>query len=124
YGLPDTDYTPVVLSCERCDETVRVFLTHDAPGAEDGPQLSVTLASIVESVEFTATGQFQEIDDLLHLEAQVCLDEKFVRILSLGDTLRISIEDEVQEISLSGAGDELDALVAACGAPLAPNDIE
>ena len=124
YGMPDTDYTPIVFNCEKGDETARLFVTHDAPNAEDGQQFDVTLSSAAGSVQLLATGQFQEIDDLLHLEGQVPLDQKLVRILSSGDTLKISMGADVQEIPLTGAADEVDALVAACGAPLSQNDLE
>lgn len=124
FGIPDTDHSPIVLSCDKGDETVRLFVTHDAPGAEDGQAMTVTLSSEVGSVELPATGQFQEIDDLFHLEAQARLDQKLVRILSTGEILRISIEGHTQEMPLAGAGDEVGVLVAACGAPLNPSDIE
>ena len=124
YGIPDTDYSPVVFNCDMGDETVRLFVTHDAPDATDGQKMSVSLSSNAGKVELTATGQFQEIDDLFHLEAQARLDQNLVRILSAGDILKISIDGQVQEIPLAGAGDKVGSLVAACGAPLNPNDIE
>ncbi|RUM96184.1 hypothetical protein EET67_19540 [Pseudaminobacter arsenicus] len=124
YGMPDTDYAPIVFNCDMGDESARVFVTHDAPDAEDGQQMNIRLSSDAGSVELTAIGQFQEIDDLFHLEAQARLDQKLVRILSAGDILQVSIEGETQEIPLAGADDKVGVLVAACEAPLNPNDIE
>ncbi|MBE7731471.1 hypothetical protein [Devosia faecipullorum] len=124
YGMPDTDYLPVVFLCSMGDDTVRLLVTHGAPEAEDGQAMTITLASEVGAVDMSGTGQFQEIDDLFHLEAQTRLDQKLVRILSDGDILQISIEGFVQEFPLDGARDHVGALVAACGAPLNPTDIE
>lgn len=124
YGMPETNYAPVVLRCDMGDETVRLFVTHDAPDAEDGQQMNVTLSSVTGQVELSATGQFQEIDDLFHLEAEARLDQKLVRVLSAVGVLEISIKGKIQEIPLAGASEEIGAIVAACGAPLGPNDIE
>ena len=124
YGMPDTDYVPVVFMCDMGDEAARLFVTHDAPDAEDGQQMSVTLSSAAGQVELSATGQFQEIDDLFHLEAEARIDHNLVRILSADGNLDISIEGETQEIPLAGASKEIGAIVAACGAPLEPNDLE
>lgn len=124
FGIPDTDYAPVVFNCDMGDETVRLFVTHDAPEAQDGQEMVVALSSMAGTVEFPATGSFQEIDDLFHLEAQTRLDQKLVRILSAGDVLQIAIEEKVQEIPLTGAGEAIGPLVAACAAQLNPDDIE
>lgn len=124
FGMPDTDYTPIVFHCSLGDDTLRVLVTHDAPDAVDGQQMTVTLSSIGGSVELPATGHFQEIDDLLHLEATARLDQNLVRILSQGEILELSVEGEIQEFPLAGAAGHINALVATCGAPLGPNDIE
>ncbi|MEW9613740.1 hypothetical protein AB3G45_07890 [Shinella sp. S4-D37] len=124
YGIPDTDYSPIGFYCSTGDETVRLIVTHDAPDAKDGQQMRVTLSSDAGSVELSASGQFQEIDDMLHLEGQTRLDRKLVRILSANGALNVSIDGSKQDIPLAGAADHIDALVAACGAPLNPNDLE
>lgn len=124
YGIPDTDYSPIGFHCSTGDETVRLIVTHDAPGAKDGQQMRITLSSDAGSVELSAIGQFQEIDDLLHLEGQTRLDRKLARILSANGALNVSIDGSKQDIPLAGAADHIDALVAACGAPLKPNDLE
>src|SRR5690554_2445815 len=64
YGMPDTDFAPVVFQCERGDDTVRFYVSHEAPDAQDGQQMTVTLSSAGGSIAVDATGQFQEIDDL------------------------------------------------------------
>ena len=124
YGIPDTDYAPIAFNCEKGDDMVRLFVTHNAPEASDGQQMSVALSSDAGSVELTASGQFEEIDDLFHLQAQARLDQKLVRILSANGSLRVSIDGTNQDIPLAGAVDHVNALVAACGAPLNPNDLE
>jgi len=115
YGIPETDYAPIVLTCEKGDETVRLFTTHDAPGAKDRQLMSVMLSSEAGSVKLSATGQFQEIDDLFHLEAQTVLNKDLVRVLSANGLMRLSTDGDIQEIPLDGAIDHIGALVAACG---------
>ena len=115
YGIPETDYAPVVLTCEKGDETVRLFTTHDAPGAKDGQLMSVILSSEGGSVELSAAGQFQEIDDLFHLEAHTALSGDLVRVLSAKGLMRLSTDGQAQEIPLSGAVENIAALIGACG---------
>lgn len=124
FGMPDTDFTPIVFQCDRGDEMVRFYVSHDAPEAVDGQHMTVTLSSSGGSITVDAAGQFQEIDDLFHLEGEAKLDRSLVRILSEGSTLTIGIEDQVQEIPLAGAATQIDTLIAACGAPLKPDDLE
>src|SRR5690606_369255 len=76
------------------------------------------------SRELIATGYFQEIDDLLHVEARTKLDQQLVDMLSSGGTLVVAIGGVEQEFPLDGIHAELGNLVAACGAPLGALDLE
>lgn len=124
YGIPDTDYALIGFHCAMGDEALRIFVPHDAPDAVDGQQMTVTLSSGTGNVELTATGHFEEMDDLFHLQGEIRLDAKLAQMLSPGNTLTVAIEDTTREFPLAGASDYVGQLVATCGASLNHSDLE
>lgn len=124
YGVPESDYTPLVFSCELGDAEVGFYFGHEAPDAADGQQMAISFSAGNASVETMATGSFQEIDDLFHLEGLIKLDRRLVGILSSGSPLTVAVEGTAQEFPVDGLAENLDVLVAACGAPLGPLDLE
>src|SRR5690606_37125416 len=74
YGVPDSDDTSLTFICDKGSAVVSAYLTHPPVRAAVGERLLARLSDGRATVDFPGTVQAQEMDDLLHLKAEVPLD--------------------------------------------------
>jgi hypothetical protein len=115
YGIPDSDYAPLVIRCDK-GATEAVFrVEHEAIKAKNGAKLPVRLTTGALKLEISTTAHHQEMDDSLHLQGRVKLAGPLRDILGSTGKLTLTAEGRDTEYPLKGAAKAATKLFAMCG---------
>ncbi|MGV7120823.1 hypothetical protein [Sphingopyxis sp. 550A] len=115
YGVPESDDTSLIFICQKGGPELSVYMTHPPLRAAAGQSLPVRLSNGRAVSAFRATVQTQEMDDLLHLMAQVPLDAPLESILAAEGQLTIDLGGVTARYPLDGVVAAARPLIALCG---------
>jgi len=115
YGIPDSDYAPLVIRCDKGATDAVFRVEHEAIKARNGAKLPVRLTTGALKLEISTTAHHQEMDDLLHLQGRVKLGRALRAILAAPGKLTVTAEGRVTEYPLKGAVKAAAKLFAMCG---------
>lgn len=124
YGLPDTDYAPLLLRCEQGDADVVLLSEHDLRNLADGVEMPLILSTPAQSLTFPATGYYSELTDMMSFQANAPLDRHLMSLLQSGPELMVQVGDNKLSYPLENIAKGLDALQLACGAGRSETDLE
>ena len=114
YGIPDSDYAPLVIRCDKGASRAMFRVEHEAVKAKEGMKLPVSLATGAFKLEISTTAHRQEMDDTLHLEGRVKLAGPLRDMLASAGKLAVTAEGRVTEYPLKGAARAAVKLFAMC----------
>lgn len=114
YGIPDSGYGQIVLSCEAGNNDLSFVYEHEPADAKNGVKLEVILSAGGHEVSIPTTGTRLEIDDTFILEGRTKLDDRLVELLTSSGRLTVTVEDGVADYPLDGAADASRHLVEVC----------
>jgi len=114
YGIPDSGYGQIVLSCEAGDDDLTFVYEHQPNDPKDGVEVDVILSAGDLEISVPTTGSRLEIDDTFILEGQTKLDDKLRNILQASGTMIVTVEDGTAEYPLDGAADAARDLIEVC----------
>ncbi|MBB5708441.1 MULTISPECIES: hypothetical protein [Sphingopyxis] len=115
YGVPESDDTSLIFICHKRGQELSAYMTHPPLRAAAGQSLPVRLSNGRAVAAFRATVQTQEMDDLLHLKAQVPLDAPLESILAAEGQLTIDVGGVAARYPLDGVVAAARPLIALCG---------
>ncbi len=114
YGIPDSGYGQIVLSCAAGHDALTFAYEHEPNDPKDGVEVDVILSAGDLEVSVPTTGSRLEIDDTFILEGQTKLDDKLRNILQASGTMIVTVEDGTAEYPLDGAADAARDLIEVC----------
>jgi len=114
YGIPDSGYGRIVLSCEVGNDDLSFVYEHEPADARNGVKLDVILSAGDQEVSIPTTGTRLEIDDTFILEGRTKLDDRLVDLLTSPGTLTVTVEDGIADYPLDGAAEASRHLVEVC----------
>lgn len=115
YGMAESDYVLVSLSCEQAGSPIRLVYPYEPKQPKDGGTYDLTLKAGKETVSLKTTGIRLEMDDLFILEGELPKGTNLVGILTGGKTLTVEVDTVVTELPLEGAATAGSALFEICG---------
>lgn len=114
YGIPQTDYAPLALSCPQGGDKLDFALTFEPVNAAEGVQVEVLLRAGDIEVPISTTGTRMEMDDSFILAGQTVLDQRLTDLIISRGTLIVSVEHGAEEFPLDGAREAAAALIETC----------
>ncbi|WP_367717669.1 hypothetical protein AB2N04_06040 [Nitratireductor sp. GISD-1A_MAKvit] len=114
YGVPQTDYAPLSLSCAQGSDELAFVFAFAPINAFDGVEVGVLLESGDISVPIATTGARIEMDNSFILEGKTVLDTRLTDLLTSRGTLSVFVEDGAEEYPLDGAREAAAALLETC----------
>ena len=120
YGGPESGWIVIGFRCEEAGREVTVSFEHEPADAKDGAEFDIVLSAAGlppgSDVVVRATGERLEMDDLFVLTGITPFSGGLRRIVTEGETLSVKVGDAVQDISLDGAREAAQHLLAVCEA--------
>jgi hypothetical protein len=124
YGVPDSDYVMLHLSCTVGKPVMSVYVQDEESRAREGATMQVRLSAGGEKVEFSDKAIPNEDSGGKDVKGDLPLDDTLRRILKAKDTLEIVVDGHVQRYDMDGAAEPAAAMVAACDAPKPASDLD
>lgn len=115
YGVAESDYVLVSLSCEKAGSPIRLVYPYEPKQPTDGGTYDLTLKAGKETVSLSTTGTRLEMDDLFILEGELPKGTNLVGLLTGGETLTVGVGQDVTVLPLAGAATAGSALFEICG---------
>lgn len=119
YGIPQTDYAPVSLSCPQGGAELVFAFTFEPVNAAEGAETTVLLQAGDIEVPIVTTGTRIEMDDSFILEGRTVLDQRLTDLITSRGTLIVSVEDGTEEFPLDGSREAAAALIETCASKAA-----
>lgn len=114
YGMAESDYVLLSLSCESPEGPVLIFFPHEPESAKDGASYRLTLEAGTRAVTIETTGRRMEMDDLFILEGQLPKGAALKGLLGGAGMLKASVGKDVTELPLATAGKAALEFLAVC----------
>jgi hypothetical protein len=119
YGIPDSDYAPLVFSCSADSAGITFTYTmtpgdHAADGAADGMEQDVRLEAGSHQISLKMTGSRLELDDSFALEGRLPFDDQLGNLFATHGSLLVFVGDRAAEFPLKGADSAAAGFLAAC----------
>lgn len=118
YGVPDSDYSPIVFICDAGSPDISIYLYLDAVADSGDADIPVRVAAGGAEAVFPARSQAQEMDDQLYLKGTVRLDGGLEGVLASTGELALEVKGATVRYPLAGAAEAAGPLLAACGRDL------
>lgn len=118
YGIPDSDYAPIVFICDKGSPDLSIYLYLEAIADTAGADIPVRMAAGNAEFVFPARAQTQEMDDLVYLKGSSRLNGAFESVFSSTGELTLDVQDASIHYPLAGASEAAGPLLAACARDL------
>jgi len=115
YGIADSDHVIFSLACQQRAGPVTLVYPHEPKGAKDGAFYSLELRAGDHRLAIRTKGVRIEMDDLFILEGEVQRKADLQRLLGEGETLSVTVGQDVTELPLAGAADAGAVFLENCG---------
>lgn len=124
YGVPDSDYVMLRLSCTIGKPVVSVYVQDEESIAKEGALMHVRLSAGGENMEFSEKARPNEDSGGKDVKGELPLNDTLRAILAAKGTLEIVVDGHTQSYDMDGATELAATMLATCDTPKPASDLD